>query len=132
MAFMIDTNIAIHARDGVEVVLGKLEKHSGDVVMSALSLAEMQRRLRSDAADAAIRRERLEELLKNLPILAFDAEAAKAYGGILALREWVRARDFDRMIAGHALSCDAVLVTNNEADFRDIPGLKLENWLVGG
>lgn len=131
MAFMIDTNIAIHARDGVEAVLGKLEQHSGDVVMSALSLAEMQRGLRSDVVDAAIRRERLAELLRYLPILAFDADAARAYGDILSVRGWIRARDFDRMIAGHALSCGAVLVTNNEADFRDIPGLKLENWLSG-
>jgi tRNA(fMet)-specific endonuclease VapC len=33
------------------------------------------------------------------------------------------------MIAGHALSLGATLVTNNERDFRDIPGLTVENWL---
>jgi tRNA(fMet)-specific endonuclease VapC len=32
------------------------------------------------------------------------------------------------MIAGHAISTNSVLVTNNISDFADIPGLMLENW----
>jgi tRNA(fMet)-specific endonuclease VapC len=35
------------------------------------------------------------------------------------------------MIAAHAISSGPVLVTDNEANFRDIPGLKVENWKVG-
>ena len=34
------------------------------------------------------------------------------------------------MIAAHAISSDSILVTNNKADFRDIPGLSMENWVV--
>lgn len=129
MAFLIDTNIAIHARDGHDAILGKLAEYGGSVVLSALSLAELQRGIRFPAADAVLRRERLEALLESLPVVSFDESAAIAYGGILTMREWVKARDFDRMIAGHALSLSATLVTNNERDFRDIPGLKVENWL---
>lgn len=45
----------------------------------------------------------------------------------LAVRD--RRRDaMDRLIAAHALSVGVTLVTNNEADFKDYPGLKLENW----
>jgi tRNA(fMet)-specific endonuclease VapC len=40
----------------------------------------------------------------------------------------VKGRDFDRMIAAHAISLNAVLVTNNAADFSDIPNLALEDW----
>ena len=43
MAFLIDTNIAIHARDGTEAVLEKLATHDGAILLSALSLAELQR-----------------------------------------------------------------------------------------
>jgi tRNA(fMet)-specific endonuclease VapC len=42
-----------------------------------------------------------------------------------------RRRDaLDRLIAAHAVSCGVVLVTNNEADFRDYPGLVVENWAL--
>jgi tRNA(fMet)-specific endonuclease VapC len=34
------------------------------------------------------------------------------------------------MIAAHAISSDSILVTNNKADFRDIPGLAMESWAV--
>jgi tRNA(fMet)-specific endonuclease VapC len=71
----------------------------------------------------------LERLLANLPVVAFGKAQAEAYGAILSTCGWVRSRDFDRMIAGHALSLGATLVTNNERDFRDIPGLTVENWL---
>jgi tRNA(fMet)-specific endonuclease VapC len=40
----------------------------------------------------------------------------------------VKGRDYDRMIAAHAIASRSVLVTDNEADFRDIPGLAIENW----
>jgi tRNA(fMet)-specific endonuclease VapC len=41
MAFLIDTNIAIDARDGTERVLDALAGHDGQVLLSALSLAEL-------------------------------------------------------------------------------------------
>ncbi len=36
----------------------------------------------------------------------------------------------DRLIAAHAVSTGIILVTNNEADFKDYPGLKVENWAL--
>jgi tRNA(fMet)-specific endonuclease VapC len=130
MAYLIDTNIAIHARDGTEPVLDKLAEHDGEVLLSALSLAELQRGLYRNSAFTAVRQARLEVLLRGLPVLPFDASAARAYGRIIAQRGWARGRDFDRMIAGHAISSGSILVTDNEADFRDIPGLSLENWMA--
>ena len=35
----------------------------------------------------------------------------------------------DLLIATHALSLKAVLVTNNDAHFRRVDGLQVENWL---
>lgn len=132
MAFLIDTNIAIHARDGHDGILERLADHGGAVMLSAVSLAELQRGVRLPTIDGMLRRDRLETLLESLPVVAFDASAARAYGDILATTRWIRRRDFDRMIAGHAISLGATLVTNNERDFRDIPGLTVENWLAEG
>jgi tRNA(fMet)-specific endonuclease VapC len=35
----------------------------------------------------------------------------------------------DTMIAAHALSLDAPLVTHNTREFERVPGLRLENWV---
>jgi len=131
LAFLIDTNIAIHATDGMESVLTRLSEHDGEILLSALSLAELQRGLYTYPAFTAIRQLRLTTLLQSIPVLPFDAAAAEAYGRIIAQCGWVNGRDYDRMIAAHAVSTGSVLVTANLADFRDIPGLAVENWLTG-
>ena len=130
MAYLIDTNIAIHARDGMEAVLNKLALHEGRVLLSALSVAELQRGLYREPALTALRQARLSVLLESIPVVPFNVAAAEAYGRIVAQCGWVKGRDFDRMIAGHAIATSSVLVTDNISDFRDIPALHLENWTV--
>lgn len=128
MAYLIDTNIAIHLRDGDEAVVRKLAEHQGAVFLSALSLAELQRGLYKNPALTKLRAIRLDAILSEIPILPFDEAFAIAYGRIIAQCGWVKGRDYDRLIAAHAISFGAILVTNNVADFADIPGLQLENW----
>jgi tRNA(fMet)-specific endonuclease VapC len=49
---------------------------------------------------------------------------------VLAAAVRDRRRDaLDRLIAAHAASLSVTLVTNNEADFKDYPGLVVENWV---
>jgi tRNA(fMet)-specific endonuclease VapC len=65
-----------------------------------------------------------------VPALPFDNEAAANYG-IIRAAVLDRKRDaLDRLIAAHAVSLSLTLVTNNEADFKDYPGLSLENWVA--
>lgn len=130
MAYLIDTNIAIHARDGTDAVLDKLAEHDGAVLLSALSLAELQRGLYKTSRDMPVRQVRLETLLRQIPVLPFDAAAAVAYGRIIAQCGWAKGRDYDRMIAAHAISSGSVLVTNNVTDFQDIPGLTVQDWTI--
>jgi tRNA(fMet)-specific endonuclease VapC len=130
LAYLIDTNIAIHARDGTDAVLDKFIEHDGAVLLSALSLAELERGVFKNPAFTAIRRTRLDILLRHIPVLPFDAAAASVYGQIIAQCGWVRGRDYDRMIAAHAISSGSILVTDNGVDFRDIAGLVIENWAV--
>lgn len=60
-----------------------------------------------------------------VPILPFDAAAASCYQ-----RVPFHGGEFDRLIAAHALAPGLTPVTNDEADFADIPGLKVENWTL--
>ena len=50
--------------------------------------------------------------------------------GLLSKCGWARRRDYDRMIAAHAISSHSIFVTNNLADFNVVPGLSMENWVV--
>jgi tRNA(fMet)-specific endonuclease VapC len=97
--------------------------------MSSLSLAELQRGFYKVDTVAALRRSRLQVLLSRIPILAFDAAAAEAYGDILRICGWSKGRDYDRLIAAHAITTGSTLVTNNATDFVGIPGLRIENWV---
>jgi tRNA(fMet)-specific endonuclease VapC len=130
VAYLIDTNIAIHARDGTESVLERLAEQDGAVLLSALSAAELQRGIYKDPARTALRRVRLSVLLRGLIVVPFDAAAALAYGEIIAQCGWIKGRDYDRMIAAHAIATASVLVTDNTAVFTDIPGLSMENWVI--
>jgi len=59
-----------------------------------------------------------------------DAAAAEHYAEIRAelKRKGQSIGANDLMIAAHARSEGAVVVTNNEKDFGRVKGLKLENW----
>jgi tRNA(fMet)-specific endonuclease VapC len=90
LAFLIDTNIAIHARDGTDSVLDKLAEHDGAVLLSALSLAELERGVYKNPAYAALRRARLDVLMAYIPVLFFDSAAAQIYGQIIAQCGWIK------------------------------------------
>jgi len=69
--------------------------------------------------------EALALLVAVVPVVAFDEAAARAYARL----PFRRAR-FDRLLAAHAVSLGATVVTNNEDDFADVPGLKIDNWTL--
>ena len=128
MAFLIDTHIFIYARDGNDDVLDKFEQHAGRFSLSAISLAELQRGILPGRNVPALRQQRHDTLVRRMVVLPFDADAAEAYRRVIAAVGRTRSRDVDHMIAAHALSLGATLVTNNTADFAGIPGLSTEDW----
>lgn len=103
----------------------------GDVVISAVTLAELQFGVACSGEAAEHNQTLLSSLLEDIRVAPFEAEAARAYG---PLRGANRARNkdaLDKLIAAHALSLDVVQVTNIESDFNDFSGLKIENWVQG-
>ena len=93
-----------------------------EVGLSAISYAEILLGMENGKPPTI---EALAVLVEVVPVQPFDAAAAWRYARL----PFKRAR-FDRLLAAHALSIGATVVTNNEGDFADVPGLKVENWTV--
>ena len=128
MSYLLDTNVAIHLRDGDQAIIDKVVALEGAVLLSVVSRVELEGGVHRDPAQASLRRPRLDAILDVLPVLAFDDAAADAYRTIVEAAGYSRRKLLDRMIAAQALVHRATLVTMNGADFRDVPGLSLLEW----
>jgi predicted nucleic acid-binding protein len=128
MAFLLDTDVAIHLRDGDPATTMKIAALNGAVLMSIVTRVELEGGVYRDPANAAIRRARLNTMLAAIPTIAFDDSSATAYGAIVANAGYSRRKLLDRMIAAQAIVHHASLVTRNGADYADIPALSLLKW----
>lgn len=118
--FLLDTNICIYLLDGRgERVRRRVEAYRrGELVTSAIVRAEVMLGAKDrDQVGAA------EALFAQIEALPFDARAADVYAMLPFFRG-----NLDRFIGAHALALNLTLVTNNENDFADLPGLRIENW----
>lgn len=77
---------------------------------------------------------RLEATLALMSVEPITAPVDEIYGNIRAglERAGTMIGDYDMLIAAHALALDCTLVTDNEGEFRRVPGLRVENWLREG
>ncbi|PTS91165.1 MULTISPECIES: type II toxin-antitoxin system VapC family toxin [unclassified Caulobacter] len=128
MTYLLDTNIAIHLRDGDPVITARIGALDGAILLSIITRVELEGGVYRESAEAGLRRARLDVVLDALPVLAFDHEAADAYRSIIEAAGYSRRKILDRMIAAQALVHRATLVTRNAADFQDVPGLKVLEW----
>ena len=131
MTFMLDTDICIFVMNNRHEVLQKrFEQYADRICVSSITHAELclavARSLRVEENTAE-----LEAFCRDLEILPFDRPAGIHYGGmrqVLAERGHLIGAN-DLLIASHARSVGATLVTNNVKEFRRVPELEIENWL---
>jgi tRNA(fMet)-specific endonuclease VapC len=62
-------------------------------------------------------------------VFAYDQAARERYGRMVEAKAFSRRHVIDRMTAAHAFNLGGTLGTNNNADFAEIDGLRLENWV---
>ena len=132
MRYMLDTHICIYLiKNHPPQVLRRLGVlNQGDAVMSVVTYAELRAGLEIQTAHRQQNGHALSLLVSRIPVLPFTQADADRYG---LLRAVVRDRSrnaLDRLIAAHAVNASLTLVTNNEADFKDYPGLVVENWAL--
>lgn len=129
---LLDTNICIYIiNTRPPEVLTRFHRYRlGEIGLSSVVAAELAYGVAKSGSER--NRKALEMFLAPLEIAPFDAKAIWAYGDLRAdlERRGQPIGSLDTMIAAHALSLSAVLVTNNTREFSRVAGLQLENWVA--
>jgi tRNA(fMet)-specific endonuclease VapC len=133
MKYMLDTNICIGLiRQKNQSLIERLtECAPGDVGVSTITVAEMMHGAqKSSFIEQNL--SALEQFLLPMDINDFDLHASVTYGLVRASLEQAgnMIGSMDLLIGAHALSLDVILVTNNTGEFKRIPNLKVEDWMV--
>ena len=128
MRFLIDTDVAIHLRDGEPVIARRARLIGNSPAISIVTRVELEGGVYARAEFAATRRATVDAFLGVVEILSFGLAEADAYRGIVARTGFARRKVSDRMIAATALVHGLTLITMNAADFRDVPDLAIEDW----
>jgi tRNA(fMet)-specific endonuclease VapC len=132
MRYMLDTNICSYIlKNHPTAVKHKFEEVGvGNICISAIVLAELYYNAARHPQGIVIRRE-IDNFVSRLVVIPWDENAADNYGEIRASQEkaGILVGAMDMLIAAHAKSCAATLVTNNLREFERIKGLTLLNWV---
>lgn len=130
MKYLLDTDICIYIiNERPRRVLDRFRKHSvGDLGISSITASELAFGVAKSGS--AKNRAALEGFMLPLEVAHYDLKAALLYGEIRAdlERSGTIIGPLDMLIAAHSLSLGATLVTNNEKEFRRVPGLRCDNW----
>jgi tRNA(fMet)-specific endonuclease VapC len=122
--YLVDADCAVYAMAGRHEPMRHrfTQCEPGEIAVSSISYAEVALGTYvGKAPPAGV----LDAFIRVIPVVPFDEAAAREYARL----PFKRAR-FDRLLAAHALSIDATVITNNEADFAEVPGLRTENWTL--
>jgi tRNA(fMet)-specific endonuclease VapC len=131
MSFILDTNIcSAHLRKPTDLT-HKFHQYSGRLFLPSIVLGELYAWAYSRDNPNELLTLIADELLNNLIVLPFDESAATEFGKIRGrlIRQGIKFSFMDLTIGSIALANDLILVTHNTADFRNIPNLRLEDWL---
>ena len=125
---LLDTNICIYIINAKPpAMLARFQQYRmGDIGLCSVVALGVAK------SGSARNRQALEMFLAPLIILPFDAAAVWVYGDLRAdlERRGTPIGSLDTMIAAHALSQQALLVTNNTREFAKVPGLRMDNWVT--
>jgi len=132
VTYLLDTNICIYLinKRPMSVVEHIQSLPIEDIGISTATVAELEYGVAKSLRPEE-NRNALIEFLTPFRIVEFGQVAAYEYGqlrSVLELQGQIIG-PMDLLIAAHALAEGAVLVTNNEKEFRRVPDLPLANWV---
>ena len=127
MSVLLDTDVAIHLRDGGREIRARMADLPGPPAISLVSLIELKGGAMSGPLSEQ-RRRRLDAMLQAIEVVALDEPIVDVYADIVAELGFLRSRILDCLIAATAVVNGFTLITINGAHFRNIPDLNLEVW----
>ena len=130
--YMLDTNICIYVLKNRTDKLRNKFKAIRDICISSITYGELCFGIENGSAHFKQERwQQLEIFTQRLLIDSWGENSARHYGAIRSAlkKEGTPIGNNDLLIAAHARSIDAVLVTNNVREFNRVPDLKIENWV---
>ena len=129
--YMLDTDMCSYIiKEHPESVRQRFQKLAMEqLCISVVTYAELIYGVERSSSKR-INRPVIEDFVRHLDVMSWDNEAANQYGVIRAELEAAGTLigAMDMMIAAHAKSIKAVLVTNNQKHFTKVKGLKIDNW----
>lgn len=130
--YMLDTNTCIFVLKNRSDNLRHKFKAIKNLGISAIVYAELCFGIENGNPNLRQKRySQLDLLTQKLLIDPWEEEAARHYGLIRASlkKQGLLIGSNDLLIAAHARSINAVLVTNNTKEFSRIPDLTIEDWI---
>lgn len=136
---ILDTDTLTHLHAGNPRVIQRLRNvEDPDVVTTIVTKIEFLRGRfdfvlkAAEGADLLRAQElllRTEDLLAQIDVLQLDQKAATNFDRLRTQRSLRKIGRADLLIASIALAHRATLVTRNLRHFRQVPGLRLANWV---
>ena len=130
--YMLDTNIVSDLVRNPGGRAAERVRAMGDAALAVSIITAAELRFGAAKSGSPRLKSRVDAILETLDVIAFDVPADVEYAAIRCELEAAGKPigPNDLLIAAHARSLDATIVTANEAEFGRIRGLSFENWLV--
>jgi tRNA(fMet)-specific endonuclease VapC len=132
MSFLLDTNIFSYRLKRPRGLMHRFVQHSGRLYVSSVALAELYV-WAFGKPDPTSALSAIEVMLRDeVSRLDFDDDCAKKFGELRVelVQRGVNVGPVDLLIASVALVYGLTMVTHNTADFQNIPGLRVDDWLT--
>lgn len=126
---MLDTDVSSYIiRRRPESLAQHFERHADEICVSVITAAEL--RFGVEKSKSTKLADLVESFLERLSVLDWTQAVTPHYARIRAAleRNGKPIGNADLMIAAHAVSEGATVVTNNVRHFVNVPGLKVQEW----
>jgi tRNA(fMet)-specific endonuclease VapC len=132
MSFLLDTDHCSAHLKRPSGLMHRFVQYPGGLYIATIVLGELYTWAYHRHNPTPVTQRIENDLLPDVIVLPFDTDCAKEFGRVRGqlLQKGISVSRVDLMIGCVALFHNLTLATHNTADFQNIPGLRLEDWLV--